>query len=457
MPAMPDWKMPNWTAQLRGQNPDDDDEQAEEDFGTSVKTKKVGELTTVAGLNVITIESVGLVVGLDGTGDDPPPSRYRTQLLAEMRTRGVKNPNTILRSPNTALVVVRAYLPPLVKKGDHFDVEVRIPGTSEATSLNGGRLLETFLSEQAVVAGRGVLEGHVMARAAGPILISANSGSESSSIAALRRGRILGGGVSKTSRKLSMYLRSDYRSIRNSKRIAKRIGTRFFYYNRYGLRESLAEAKTDQKIELDIQPRYKENYPRYLQVIRTIAWNETEVAQRIRMQRLARELKDPTKSERAAYALEAIGVPSIPMLKDGLKSKSFECRFYSASSLAYLGESDGLEILAEAARSEPAFRIFAYSAMAACEEPETNLLLRDLMNANSAETRYGAFRALSVLDNDDPFIYGELLNRQFFLHELDTTGEPMIHLTHHKKAEVVIFGARQRLQTPVAYVLGHIL
>ena len=46
---------------------------------------------------------------------------------------------------------MRAYLPPLVKKGDKFDIEVRIPGDEGGTSLAGGRLLETVLTETAIV------------------------------------------------------------------------------------------------------------------------------------------------------------------------------------------------------------------------------------------------------------------------------------------------------------------
>ncbi len=447
MPTMEAFKIPAWTAtQKRSQSPDDDQEKK--------RFKTVGQYTTVTGLNMLTLESVGLVVGLDGTGDDPPPSSYRKQMLDEMRKRNVKNPNQILRSPNTALVIVRAYLPPLVKKGDRFDVEIRIPGSSEATSLNGGVLLETRLSEQAMVAGRGVLKGHIMAKAAGPVLVSTGQGNKDSLSGVLKRGRILGGGLSLTNRKLSMYLRSDYRSVRNAQRAARQIGKRFHRYNRYGTKEPLATAKTDQKLELDIVARYKNNYPRYLQVIRQIAWVESDVEQGIRIKKLEKKLQNAVTAERAALSLEAIGKRGIVPLKKGLKAKTLESRFHAAVALAYLGEPEGLEVLAEAAKKEPAFRVFAYAAMAASEEPEANILLHNLMSEQSAETRYGAFRALSVLDKNDPFIYGELLNKQFRLHEVRTTGKPMVHLTHHKKAEIVLFGAEQKFETPIVMRAG---
>ena len=38
------------------------------------------------------VEGVGLVVGLDNTGADPPPSWYRKQLVDEMSKAGVEKP-----------------------------------------------------------------------------------------------------------------------------------------------------------------------------------------------------------------------------------------------------------------------------------------------------------------------------------------------------------------------------
>ena len=115
-------------------------------------------------------------------------------------------------------------------------------------------------------------------------------------------------------RNLALFLRNDYRSVRNSKRVADRIGKRFSDYDKSGIKRPLAEAKTDQRIELIVPLRYRDNYPRYLQVIRNIAFRETEVAQRVRTQKLKQELLQPATSEKAAMRLEAIGSRAIPVL-----------------------------------------------------------------------------------------------------------------------------------------------
>ena len=452
---MPSWKMNSPFNKLRAQNSDENEDEEDDEFETRTETQLIGEYTQVTGLNLITIRGVGLVTGLNGTGGDPPPSRYRQQMIEEMQRRDVKNYHAILRSPNTALVVVKAYVPPLVRKGDRFDVEARLPEGSEATSLRGGWLMETYLTEQAYVPERGMLSGKVLAKAKGPILIS--NGDETSKIlsGSQGRGRVLGGGISRIDRDLWIYLRNDYRSFRTAKSLAGQIGKRFHLYNRHGIREPAAEAKTDQKIVLKVLPKYKDNFPRYLQVIRNIPRRETSVARRIRMDALKEQLNHPPTAERTALKLEAIGLEAIPVLKTGLKNTSLEVRFHAAVALAYLGEADGVKALAEAAQNEPAFRAFAFAALASLDDLDAVVVLRTLMSEKSAETRYGAFRALSTMDKNDPFLNREKVDTYFNLYVLNTSGEPMVHLTNRKKGELVLFGFEQKFKSPLWLRAGH--
>lgn len=453
---------------LRSQSPDKDEAPSPEEFKTTVHTPFLGDYITISGMNLVTLEGVGLVVGLDGTGGDPPDSFRRTALVNEMQRRNIKEWQDVLRSPNTAMVVIRAYLPPLIRKGDTFDVEVRLPEGSNATSLRGGWLLETRLSEQAIIPGHGIKDGHVVAKVDGPILVSSRSGDAASLAGVLQRGRILGRCVSLTERDLTIYLRSDFRSVRNSKRISDAVSERFYGYDRYGLRQPLANAETDQTVGLKIDPVYRNNSGRYLEVIRRIPFNESTVAERVRMQHLKKRLQNPVDAEDTALELEAIGRDAIPILETGLDSTDPEVLFHSASALAYLGNSKGLQILADAARNEPAFRVFALAAMSTVEDVEANMLLRELMNAHtsdsgevydSTELRYGAFRALWTLDKTDPFLRGEMMNGgEFYLHVLDTSGPAMLHVTRYDRPELVLFGKDQRFSPPLALRAGnHIL
>src|SRR4029078_9694486 len=110
---------------------------------------------------------------------------------------------------------------------------------------------------------------------------------------------------------------------------------------------------TDQHVELKIHPRYKENYIRYVRVVRAIALDESALERKERMERLRKSLLEPDTAMKSATELEAIGADAILILKEGLKSPDPEVRFYSADALAYLGQTAGTAELAQAARNEP--------------------------------------------------------------------------------------------------------
>ena len=435
----------------RFQNADKDRDADDETRDRRKETEFIGNYAAISGNNVVVIHGVGLVTGLNNTGEDPPPSIYRTQLEDDMKKRGVQNYREQLSSMSTALVLLTAYLPADIQKGGTFDIEVRLPPGSEGTSLSGGWLLPADLTEQANVQGQGTLKGKIFGRASGPILVSIAKGENQEGV--LKRGRILGGGVAFKERTLGLYLRSDFRSGRNTSRIADRIGSRFHYYD-HGQKKSLAEAKDDQYVQLKVHPRYKDNYPRYMQVIRHVAFRENDIQRRDRMERLQEDLLDPDRAAKAAIQYEAIGTESVLFLKKALNNPSAEVRFYSAEALAYLGEDAGAEELAKLARDEPAFRVYCVAALSALNEAACFPLLRDLMDEPSAETKYGAFRALWTLDKNDPSIRGIKLNDHFLLHVLETKGDPMIHLTRHRRPEVVLFGASQKFHTPLALTAG---
>ncbi len=419
------------------------------------KRSLVGEYTAISGNKMVVLEGVGLVTKLDGTGGDSPSTQHRKALLDEMRRMQVDNPNEILRSPYTAMVVVRAYLPSLVGKGEKIDVEVRLPDGTEATNLSGGWLMKCDLLEKAVIQGRGVMSGKVLARAEGPILIAAHETGDESKVSLRMRGTIPAGGVClRDAKSLSIHLRDDYRSVRMANRITKRIGERFHDYDEYGIRRPLARFKADSRIDLEVHPRYKENDARYLEVVRNIAFNENKVERQLRMQRLKDELMQGPTAARASLQLEAIGREAISVLKEGLTAPSLEARFHAAVALAYLGVDDGVSVLAEAADKERSFRVFAFAAMAALDGGEAYAPLMDLLDHPSTETRYGAFRTLTTLNPNDPSIRGEDMNDQFMMHVLPTKADPMIHLTRRQKTELVLFGDDQRFAAPLAINAG---
>lgn len=432
-----------------------EEEEEDNDFETRIETPLLSDYISVQGNNLVVLRGVGLVTGLNRTGADPPPSHLRTELREEMVRRGVKDAGFILASENTAMVIVTAYLPAMVREGQEFDVRVALPPNSKATSLKGGYLLETRLHEEQVVSGEGALKGHEYAVASGAILTALGAkNSDETKSALLRRGSIPGGARSKTSRDLEIVLRNDARSLRNSKRIANAISERFHHYNQYGQREALAEPKTDSLISLKVHPSYRNNFPRYQQVIRSIAFKETEVARRMRVELLAKQILEPATAGRAALQLEAIGTDAIPFLKAGLESSDAEVRFHSAIALAYLEDSSGVEELQQAVAEEPAFRVYALAALSVVKDARGVMALRELLNGDSLEARYGALRALDENTPRDPALGTFEFPGQFILRRIDSTGAPMVHVTRRRSPEVSVFGIHQQLRVPCVLNAG---
>ena len=426
------------------------DTRALDDELTRDDANLVSKYTHPYGLDYVPVESVALVTGLNGTGGDPAPTPQRAALLDEMKRREVPNPNQMLASDSTALVYVRGFLRPGMQKGDHFDVEVRIPNRSDTTSLRDGWVLPARLTEHAVL-GQQVREGHVRAIAEGDVLVDPSADGED---ALATRGRILGGAVALQDMPMGLIISHTNKSVRLSKDIAGAINTRFHTY-RDGRKTGVAKPKTDEFIELTLHPRYKENISRFMRVARNIAIRENSSAQQERLARLSSQLLDPLTTAKAAIRLEAIGgEQALEVLKRGATDDDPEVRFYSAEALAYLDETAAVEPLARAVREEPAFRVNALAALSAMDDVVAYDALRSLLEVRSAETRYGAFRALWSMDAGDPMILGEQLGDQFSYHLLDITCPPMIHVTRSYRPEIVVFGADQHFQLPMILDAG---
>lgn len=411
----------------------------------------VGEVAVPYGLNYVQVEAPALVTGLSDTGSDPPPSPQRSALVADMQARGVVNINKILASPTTSLVWVRAYLPPGVQKGDKLDIEVRVPPNNETTDLTGGWMMETRLSEKAFL-GNAVRDGHLWAIAEGAVLVDPLP-EQAEDKSALLRGHVLSGARALKSRPLWLVLKPEEKSVFVSKQIGDALNRRFHTFTR-GSKQGVATPKDDVKIELVLHPRYKHNISRYLRVLRSIAIVETPAQQLARLERLEQQLLDPFTSSTAALRLEAIGKDGIKVLRKGLESNDAEVRFYSAEALAYLDDSHAVKPLGDAAREQPAFRVFALTALSTMDDIAASDELKSLLDVPSAETRYGAFRALWGMNPNDPLIKGENLHDKLSLHVLASTVEPMVHVTRSVRPEVVLFGQEQRLQVPFTIEAG---
>jgi flagellar basal body P-ring protein FlgI len=431
---------------FRGKKPD-----VEQFVADDEGTRLVGDLTFPSGMNYVRIEGVGLVNNLNNTGSDPRPSAERDSLIDEMQTHDAYKPQTLLSSPITSMVLVRGFLPPGVQKGDRFDLEVVVPSRSETTSLRGGWLMQTRLRELAVL-NNVVRKGDVDGLGIGDVVVDAmfEDGEDSKT---LTRGRVLGGGHAQVSRKLGLTIREHAASVRASSMIGNAINNRFYHYDR-GTKQGVAKPMNSNYIELAVPPRYKNNVTRYMKVVRNISVGESLTDRAVRMQQLEAKLLEPTTAYGASLQLEAIGKDAVEVLRKGLQSPDLEIRFYAAESLAYLDNEQAVKVLAEAAHQERAFRWHALTALSTMDHVSAYDALTELLSHSSAETRYGAFRAMLARNSRDPIVRGETLNGSFEFHEIAAEGPPMIHFSRARRAEIVIFGYQQTMDAPIFLLAG---
>ncbi len=436
---------------IRGQSPDVETVEDQEETGPAL----VGEFASPWGIKWMRVQNVALVNSLDNTGSDPISSPQRSELITAMKTLSAHKPEQILASPRTSMVIVTAYLPPGVQKYQEVDLHVQTRSNSKTESLRGGYLMPTRL-KQMEVHGNVIRKGHGTAKAAGHILVDSIFDGEDDP-RNLTRGRILGGGKALYARPLGLQIREDFKSIRASTRVAKAVNLRF-QMNGYGRKTGVANPKTNRVIELSIPAEYRHNIGRYLRVVRAIAVSESPSERIERIEKLGRQLRDPELAAQAALKLEAIGSEGQRALLTGLTAPSFESRFYSAEALAFLDNVAAVPVLTEAALTSSALRWHALSALVAMTHVESNEALVELMNGTSAETRYGAFRAIRQRNPNDPLIRGRSMG-DFSLHVVESAlGDQMIHFSRSRAAEILILGRDVRIEPrEFLYAGKHIL
>ncbi len=100
--------------------------------------ERIKDLAQVAGVRDNQLVGYGLVVGLDGTGDQTSQTPFTVQSIRNMLTQmGVTVPaNVNPQLKNVAAVMVHADLPPFAKPGSTIDITVSSMGN--AKSLRGG-------------------------------------------------------------------------------------------------------------------------------------------------------------------------------------------------------------------------------------------------------------------------------------------------------------------------------
>ncbi len=149
--------------------------------------ERLKDLASIQGVRQNQLIGYGLVVGLDGSGDQTTQTPFTVQSIASMlQQMGVTlPPGTTLQLKNVAAVVVTTSLPAFAQPGQTLDITVSSMGN--AKSLRGGTLLMTPLKGA---------DGQIYAIAQGNVLVSGAGAAAAGSKAQVNHlsvGRISGG------------------------------------------------------------------------------------------------------------------------------------------------------------------------------------------------------------------------------------------------------------------------
>ncbi len=194
----------------------------------NAQADRLKDIASIAGVRSNALVGYGLVVGLDGTGDQTSQTPFTTQSFSNMLKQfGITMPDGLrFQLKNVAAVAIHAEIPAFSKPGQTIDVTVSSIGN--AKSLRGGSLLLAPL--------KGV-DGQVYALAQGNLVVGgfgAQGGDGSSitvnvpSVGRIPNGatveRLIDTGFDSASNIIFNLHRSDFTT---AKRVADRINTTF--------------------------------------------------------------------------------------------------------------------------------------------------------------------------------------------------------------------------------------
>jgi flagellar P-ring protein precursor FlgI len=148
---------------------------------------RLKEIAAVQGVRNNQLMGYGLVVGLDGTGDQTTQTPFTAQSInAMLQQMGITVPaGTAMQLKNVAAVLVTATLPPFAQPGQPLDINVSSLGN--AKSLRGGTLIATPLKGA---------DGQIYALAQGNVVVvgaGAAAGGSKVTVNHLSAGRIPAG------------------------------------------------------------------------------------------------------------------------------------------------------------------------------------------------------------------------------------------------------------------------
>ncbi len=389
----------------------------------------IGSLADVVKPEPVAVEGYGLVGGLAGTGSGycPPEIRayLRQYILTQLSGERV-DVDALLKSKNTAVVVLEAMIPATPSMGEPFDVRVALLAGSEATSLQGGWLYKAEL----VAKGTFGAKTKPLATVAGPVFINQVGTAEVES----RSGYVLGGGSTLYEFTALLRLRKpDYRVvslIRN--RLSERYGS------------GIAQAVSPGAIEVRIPADYHRRKLRFIAMIPATFLQATNELTNARIDTYVNDLAVPGDKDINEIALEAVGPQSVLKLSTLLNAPDAGVRLRAGRCLLGLKDNRGLAPLRDLAVDPVSpYRFEALEAiMVSARREDAAALGRRLLRDDDVRVVLAAYEYLRRMD--DAAVTREAIGRSFALEQVVQSSHKAIFVSRSGSPRVVLFGAPLR-------------
>ena len=411
----------------------------------------VASESIILGYQPVVVRGYGLVVGLQGTGSQDIPADLRSHMIQEMARRGIGSPSSgygdlkpeeMLRSLDTAVVVVEAVIPPASIRGSQFDVRVYADPRTGTTSLEGGTLYTTELRPGPLRVGRA--QARTLALARGPIFINpfADPAAVGRDNIDRRSGRILNGGI--VARDIPIKLRLATPSHTRAITMQDSINSRF--PQEPGQKKETAHGESDESIEITVPPSYRHDTREFVQLLRhssiQLSGAETIAASIRRVL-----LNEPSAAEPASWRWQALGTRVLPIIKDLYDYPTELPRMAALRAGAKLNDPLVIPHLIDMTKS--ASRDNREKAIALLSEMGPNLridfALRDLLNDPDLEIRLSAYEAL--VERDDVLLTRVNIDDKFILDVVESD-YPLIYISQLRQPRIAVFGEELAVERP---------
>jgi len=369
----------------------------------------------------------GLVVGLNGTGSGEYPPQVLSHMIADLArrgfgesTRGLGNitPEELLRSNETAVVIVEAVIPQAATgrkpsranmrpnhpslRGTSFDVHVYAEPNSGTTSLEGGYLLQTYLRPGLLTTGRS--QSREIAEASGPVFINPFAEPGAVGLDSIRRtsGRILKGGevIHNMPMRLVLFEPSHTRASAIQTAINR------VFPEELGQDGPTAHGLSSEQIDIRVPPSWKDDVPTFMNIMTHITvrlQNPESIAMRIK--RVLLSDPSPRNADAATWRWRSIGNRALSIIRQLYDHPDDIPRIAALRAGGGLGDPISVPYLLEAATSNVALgsRLDAVDMLEEMPyDPRIEFGLRPLLNDPDVEVRLRAAEAL--VKRNDPIL-----------------------------------------------------